>query len=55
MTADKALCNERLEGETFEQYKERRRNVNSALRIYLRGTLVWKSKEYGSYKKPKSK
>lgn len=40
----------RIEGESFEDYKLRRRNANSALKLYLKGQYIW---EKGTYIKAK--
>ena len=33
------MSNARLEGETFEEYKERRKATNYAIKQYLKGTV----------------
>ncbi len=43
----------RNEGETFADYKIRRRLMSLSTRIILRGKLFWDSKEQGTYIKPK--
>ena len=39
------LFNKRLEGELFEQYRERRRLINKSLKYYLRGSLMRSTKK----------
>ena len=34
----------RLEGESFEDYKKRRKIVNKTIKDYLKGKIVWLSK-----------
>ena len=34
------MSNERLEGETFEEYKERRKATNYAIRQHLKGNRL---------------
>ena len=36
----------RQDGESFEAYKERRRNANKALRVYLKGKVIWNNGTY---------
>ncbi len=45
---------QRQANEPFWAYKQRMKQVNKALRVYSRGTLVWKPKEYGTYIKSKT-
>ena len=47
---------ERLPGEKFKKYRERRKAVQSYnKRIANRGILVWNSSEKGTYVRPKKK
>ena len=38
---------ERLDGETFEQYKLRRKLIAVSIKSYLRGRPVWRSEKNG--------
>jgi hypothetical protein len=44
--ADNPLVPERVSGEPFEAYKERRRGANDAVRMYLQGTYVHVSNKF---------
>lgn len=37
----KLISNKRMEGESFKDYKERRKRLNQLNKIWLRGRLVW--------------
>ena len=41
----------RLEGESYEEYKARRKAVNAIDKRRLKGKVLWHSKVLGSYKK----
>jgi hypothetical protein len=45
----------RLENESYEEYRERRIKAQKALKIYLKGRVVWPSKILGTlvYRKEK--
>ena len=49
------LASYRLEGETYEEYKVRRKLAKEAIKQYLRGTVVWNSSVQGTYIRPKNK
>jgi len=40
----------RNQNEPFEDYKKRRKAENEKTRLYLKGRIVWKSKEWGTYR-----
>lgn len=40
----------RLEGETYEEYCNRRKRANTKVKLYLMGDIVWESKQQGTYK-----
>ena len=46
---------QRLETETFDEYKVRRKNANEQLQQFSKGRLIWNTREYGTYKTPKNK
>ena len=39
----------RKEGESYEDYKARRKNANMWMKFKLKGFLFWNSKERGTY------
>ena len=41
----------RKENEPFEVYKKRRKEQNEKDKIYLKGRIVWRSREWGTYVK----
>tara|TARA_R110000803_G_scaffold202313_1_gene267418 strand:+ start:325 stop:510 length:186 start_codon:yes stop_codon:yes gene_type:complete len=41
----------RLENETFEEYKIRRKKLKKDLKFYLQGEIIWDSKLEGTYEK----
>ena len=41
----------RLEGESYEEYKARRKTINAIDKRKLKGKVLWHSKLLGSYKK----
>jgi hypothetical protein len=42
---------QRLEGESFDEYKERRVVANYKLHQMAKGNLIWDSRKQGTYKK----
>tara|TARA_R110000824_G_scaffold357582_1_gene545140 strand:- start:1084 stop:1263 length:180 start_codon:yes stop_codon:yes gene_type:complete len=45
----------RLENETFEEYKIRRKKLKKDLKFYLQGEIIWDSKLEGTYEIHKHK
>jgi hypothetical protein len=45
---------ERLEGESFEQYKMRRAMGNAQIKVNAKGRMFWNSQEQGTYIKAKA-
>jgi hypothetical protein len=45
---EKDLANYRLKDESFEQYKNRVKNNNKKIKMYLKGTKIWNSIERGT-------
>lgn len=41
----------RLESETFEEYRLRRLNSKIALKAFLKGRMLWNSKNKGTYRR----
>ena len=50
---DNLFVPERLENETFEQYRVRRLNAAAKQKNIKHGKMFWDSKELGTYRKPK--
>jgi len=48
---DTLLTPKRLENESFEDYKIRRKVVAARVKDHLKGEVIWNSRENGTYRK----
>jgi hypothetical protein len=53
MSEQNVLVPYRMDGESFEDYKFRQKEVNKYYKKLLEGSLFWDSKEQGTYHKEK--
>ena len=45
------LSNKRMENESFEDYKKRRKENKKRIKWHLKGEMIWESKIDGTYTK----
>lgn len=45
----------RLDGESYDDYRERRTKATKALKKYLKGRVWWDSKNFGTYVRPENR